>query len=112
MLSKQLESIIKLTVKEVIYMDKPILAHTITANTFEELDQLLNDWLKKMQSKIEILEMKGNELEKTYHKFLKISYYYLDNRQVEFTMEELEYIAELFHDELKKQPDNKALQSI
>jgi hypothetical protein len=91
---------------------KPILTHTITANSFDELNKLLNEWLKKMNGKIETLEMKGNELEKTYPKFLKTTYHYLDNRQVEFTLEELQYIAELFHDALKNQPDDKVLQSI
>jgi hypothetical protein len=99
-------------------MDKPILTHTITANSFEELENILHDWMKKMQGKIEILEMneafevKGSDLERRYPNSLKITYYYLDNRQVEFTLEELMYIAEHFHDVLKDQPDNKVLQAI
>jgi hypothetical protein len=111
-LSKQLEGIIKLIRKEMTDMNKPILTHTITASSYDELDTMSHEWLKKMHGKIEVLETINIDPEKIHTYYLEFTYYMRDNRQVEFTMEELEYIAELFHDELKKQPDNKALQSI
>jgi hypothetical protein len=64
-----------------------------------------------MRGKIEVLEMENSGF-KSKPMFLKITYYYLDNVQVEFTVEELQYIFEDFHDALKDQPDNKVLQSI
>jgi hypothetical protein len=92
-------------------MGKPILTHTITANSDEEVDTLYNQWYKEMRGKIEILDTKSSEY-KTTPAFVEIEYYYLDNIWVEFTLEELEYIAEHFHDALKNQPDNKVLQII
>jgi|SRR3954462_2522394 hypothetical protein len=106
-----LEGIIKLIRREVNIMGKPILLHTITANSEEEVDRLSHEWFKEMRGKIEVLDTKSSEY-RIKPAFLNIEYYYLDNPQVEFTLEELEYIAEHFHDELKDQPENKVLQSI
>src|SRR3954466_10113987 len=111
MLSKKLEGIIKLIRKEVNKMGKPILTHTITANSNDELDTLSHEWFKKMRGKIEVLDTESSGF-KTAPMFIKIIYYYLDDRWVEFTLEELEYIAERFHDALKDQPDDKVLQLI
>src|SRR3954463_13137912 len=97
--------------KRVNIMGKPILIHTITANSDDEVDTLSHQWFKEMRGKIEVLDTKSSEYKIT-PAFLRIEYYYLDNPQVEFTLEELQYIAEHFHDALKNQPDNKVLQAV
>jgi hypothetical protein len=106
-----LESIIKLKRNEVISMSKPIITHTITAKSLEEMDRLSHEWLKRMRGKIEILEMENNGFNSDPTS-LKITYYYLDNVQIEYTIEELQYIFEHFHDALKNNSDDKVLQSI
>ena len=90
---------------------KPVFTHTIIGNSYEELDILSNKCLDKMRGKIEILEMKDGE-EKDYPQTFVITYYYRDTIQVEFTLEELEYIAEVFNDRLKDSPENTVIQSI
>ena len=92
-------------------MSKPIVTHTITAKSFEEMDRLSHEWLNRMRGKIEILEMENNGFNSDPTS-LKITYYYLDNVQVEFTIEELQYIFEVFHDAFKDNANDKVLQSI
>src|SRR3954453_13006602 len=106
-----LEGIIKLIGKGVNILGKPILMHRITENSEEEVDRLSHEWFKEMRGKIEVLDTKSSEYKIT-PPFLNIEYYYLDNPQVEFTLQELEYIDEHFHDASKDQPDNKVLQAI
>src|SRR3954465_4597049 len=92
-------------------MGKPILTHTITANSFDEISALSHAWIKKMEGKIEILDVTCSPSAKG-HQFWTVEYYYLDKPWVQFTKEELEYIAETFHDALKDQPNDPVLRSI
>jgi hypothetical protein len=88
-------------------MDKHILTHIITASSYEEVDRLSREWLKKMRGKIEILEM-----EEVKPHSLKVVYYLRDTIQVALTIDELQCISEWFHDAVKDFPCNKLYRSI